>query len=72
MQENEYGDHLPVCFYSKNLTDCQKSCSNSEREALALVLYFRAFKTYLSDNVVFTDYQPLKFIHSMAEKIIKY
>ena len=69
MQENECGDHLPVCFYSKKLTECQRSYSNSEREALALVMCFRAFKTYLSDNViVFTDHQPLKFILSMADK----
>jgi hypothetical protein len=57
----------PVCYFSKKMNGAQKNYSTSDKEGLALVLAVRAFRSYLSDKViVFTDHEPLRYMHSMA------
>ena len=67
LMQKDNGVQKPVCYFSKKLKDTQRRYSTSDREALALVLAVRAFRTYLSvGNVVYTDHEPLKFIEKMA------
>ena len=68
MQKDNYDVLRPVCYYSKKLNACQRNYAITEKEALALILSIRAFRIYLSGGhtLVYTDHEPLKFVHSNA------
>ena len=71
MQEIDFVDH-PISFYSKKFTKCQKNYSTIEKECLALLLALQYFDVYLNTTVhpivVYTDHNPLTFIHEMKNK----
>ena len=71
MQEINFVDH-PISFYSKKFTKCQKNYSTKEKECLALPLALQYFDVYLNTTVhpivVYTDHNPLTFIHKMKNK----
>ena len=57
----------PICFYSKKLDIHQQKYSTVEKEALGLVLAVRVFSVYFGSShvKVYTDHNPLVFLHKM-------
>ena len=68
MQEHEGIDH-PVCYYSKKLLCYQVSYSTIEKEALGLIMSLNHFDVYVKGTgkpvEVYTDHNPLVFLHRM-------
>ena len=64
-------DH-PVCYFCKTFDKHQKNYSIVEKECLALLMALQSFDVYLSSTVhkvlVFTDNNPLTFLHKMKNK----
>ena len=71
-QENDDGVDRVVCYFSKKLTKCQKNYSTIEKECLALLLALQHFDVYLNVTLhpilVYTDHNPLTFLHKMSNK----
>jgi peroxiredoxin len=71
-EENNGVDH-PVCYFSKKFNEHQKSYSTTEKECLALILAIQHFEVYLTSSklpvVVFSDHNPLTFLHKLKLKI---
>ena len=72
MQENGNGVDHPVSYLSKTFNKHQKIYSTIEKEFLSLILALQHFEVYLnsssSPTVVFSDHNPLNFIHKMKNK----
>ena len=67
-QEDENGLDMPVAFYSKKLNRHQRNYAPIEMECLALVRALEHFEVYFSCGYqvkVYTDHNPLVFIHRM-------
>ena len=64
-------DH-PVCYYSKKFNKHQRNYSTVEKECLSLILALWNFEVYQASSVapvvIFTDHNPLTFIHKMKNK----
>ena len=62
----------PVCYYSKKLNKHQRNYSSIEKEGLSLILALQNFEVNLATSVapivIFTDHNPLTFIHKMKNK----
>ena len=58
----------PICYLSRKLDKHQQHYSTVEKEALALLLAVRAFSVYFGSTPVrvYTDHNPLVFLHRMA------
>ena len=58
----------PICYLSRKLDKHQQHYSSVEKEALALLLAVRAFSVYFGSTPVrvYTDHNPLVFLHRMA------
>lgn len=67
MQTNEHGVDCPVSFFSKKFSIHQLNYSNIEKEALALIWALKHFEVYMGSGasalVVYTDHNPLTFLH---------
>lgn len=72
LQESSQGIDHPVCYYSQKLNSHQANYSTSKKETLALLLALQHFDVYLSTSAapieIFTDHNPLVFIHNMKNK----
>ena len=72
MQEGENEIDHPICYFSKKFDKHQKNYSTIEKECLAMLLALQHFDVYLNTTVypvlVFTDHNPLTFIHRMKNK----
>ena len=72
LQDDDLGIDHPVCYYSKKFVEYQKHYSTIEKEALSLLLALQHFEVYLSSTpfpiVVYTDHNPLTFLHKMKNK----
>ena len=72
IQEDSQGIDHPVSFFSKKLDKHQQKYSTIEKEALALVLALQHFEVYVTSDQfsleVFTDHNPLTFLHKMKNK----
>ena len=72
LQEDDNGVDHPVCYFSKQLNKHQKKYSTVEKECLSLILALQHFEVYLTSSsspiVVFSDHNPLTFIHKMKNK----
>lgn len=72
LQEDERGIDHPVCFYSKKFNRHQLNYSTIEKEALALLLALQQFEVYVGSSSqpveVFSDHNPLVFLHRMCNK----
>ena len=71
LQEDEEGVEHPVCYFSKKFNKSQRNYSTIEKECLALVLALQHFEVYVSPSlpvVVYSDHNPLVFIHKMKDK----
>ena len=72
IQEDNNGVDHPVCYFSKKFNKQQKNYSTIEKECLALILAIQHFEVYLtscqSPIVVFSDHNPLSFLHKLKNK----
>ena len=68
MQKDDVDEvYKPVCYFSKKLNKFQVNYGITDKEALVLIFSIRALRIYLSKHtIVYTDHEPLKFIHSNA------
>ena len=70
-EDNNRTDH-PVCYFSKKFNKHQKNYSTIEKECLALILAIQQFEVYLTSStspiVVFSDHNPLSFLHKLKNK----
>ena len=68
------GDDLehPVAFFSRKFNQCQRNYSTIEKELLALILALQYFEVYVctvrKPLVVYTDHNPLVFLHRLKNK----
>lgn len=62
------GVEHPICYFSKKLDVHQQRYSTVEKEALGLILAVRAFSVYFGSTkvTVYTDHNPLVFLHKMC------
>jgi hypothetical protein len=71
-QEHCDNEDMVISYFSKKLTKCQQNYSTIEKKCLALLLVLQHFDVYLNVNVhpilVFTDHNPLTFLHKMSNK----
>ena len=72
MQQDDAGiDHL-ICFYSKKFNPHQNNYSTVEKEALGLIFALQHFEAYVGSSstpvTVYTDHNPLTFVHKMRTK----
>ena len=72
LQEDDNGVDHPVCYYSKKFNKHQRNYSTTEKECLSLILALQHFEVYLASSVapivIFTDHNPLTFIHKIKNK----
>lgn len=72
LQEDSAGVEHPVCYFSKKFDKHQKNYSTIEKEALSILLALQHFDVYLSQTMVpihvYTDHNPLTFVHKMKGK----
>ena len=72
LQEDNDGIDHPVCYFSKKFNKHQKNYSTIEKECLALILAIQQFEVYLTSSispiVVFSDHNPLSFLHKLKNK----
>jgi len=72
LQEDDEGVEHPVCYFSKKFNKSQRNYSTIEKECLALVLALQHFEVYVTSSslpiVVYSDQNPLVFIHKMKDK----
>ena len=72
LQEDDNGVDHPVCYFSKTLHKHQRNYSTIEKECLSMILALQHFEVCLSSSatpiVVFSDHNPLTFIHKMKNK----
>ena len=72
MQEDGNGVDHPVSYFSKKFNKHQKNYSTIEKECLSLILALQHFEVYLTSSSspirVFSDHNPLIFIHKMKNK----
>ena len=72
LQEDNNGIDHPVCYFSKKFNKHQKNYSTIEKECLALILAIQQFEVYLTSStspiVVFSDHNPLNFLHKLKNK----
>ena len=72
LQEDDNGVHHPNCYYSEKFNKHQRNYSTVEKECLSLILALQHFEVYLASSVasivIFTDHNPLTFIHKMKNK----
>ena len=69
LQVDDQGFDRPVCYFSKKFNKHQFNYSTIEKEALALVWALLHFDVYVGGGahpvVVFSDHNPLTFLHSL-------
>ena len=72
LQEDDNGVDHHVCYFSKKFNKHQRNYSTIEKECLSLILALQHFEVYLASShapiVVFSDHNPLTFIHKMKNK----
>ena len=72
LQEDDNGADHPVCYFSKKFDKHQRNYFTIEKECLSLILALQHFQVYRSSAktpiVVFSDHNPLTFIHKMKNK----
>lgn len=72
LQEGSDGVEHPVSYFSRKLDVHQKWYSTIEKEALALGMALEHFEVYvnaaIAPVIVYTDHNPLVFLHRMRNK----
>ena len=71
LQKDDEDVEHPVCYFSKKFNKSQRNYSTIEKEWLALVLALQHFEVYVTSSslpiVVYSDHNPLAFIHKMKD-----
>lgn len=70
-EDPERGVKHPISYYSAKLKKHQESYSTIEKECLSLILALKKFECYLPRGkliTVFTDHNPLTFLHRMQHQ----
>lgn len=69
LQADESGINRPISYFSRKFNSYQTNYSTIEKEALALIWSLQHFEVYVScgtmPTVVYTDHNPLTFLHSL-------
>lgn len=69
LQQNAAGVECPVSYFSRKFNGHQLNYSVIEKEALALIWALQHFEVYVGSGcsplVVYTDHNPLTFLHSL-------
>ena len=69
LQDDKEGVDHPVCYFSREFNKSQRNYSTIEKECLLPVLGLQQFEVYISSSslpvVVYSDHNPLVFIHKM-------
>ncbi len=69
LQTDEHGIDRPISYFSRKFNSYQTNYSTIEKEALALIWALQHFEVYVScgimPTVVYTDHNPLTFLHSL-------
>nr|XP_054592685.1 uncharacterized protein LOC129157498 [Nothobranchius furzeri] len=69
LQEDAGGLDHPICYFSRKFNFVQRYYSTIEKETLALIWSLQHFSVYVGNNkfttIVFTDHNPLTFLHRM-------
>lgn len=72
LQEDKSGVDHPVCYFSKKFSKSQRNYSTIEKECFALVLALQHFEVYVTSSSlpikVFSDHNPLVFLHKLKDK----
>ena len=72
LQEDDNSVDHPVCYFSKKFNKYQKKYSTVQKECLSLILALQHFEVCLTSSfspiVVFSDHNPLTFIHKIKNK----
>ena len=72
LQEDDNGVDHPVCYFSKKFNKHLTNNSTIEKECISLILALQHFEVYLASSlapiVIFSDHNPLTFIHKMKNK----
>ena len=72
LQQDKDGVDHPICYFSKKFNTNQRNYSTVEKECLALVLALQHFEVYVSSScapvIVFSDHNPLVFLHKLKNK----
>ena len=70
-EDNNDIDHS-VCYFSKKFNKHEENYSTIEKECLALILAIQQFELHLTSStspiVVFSDHNPLSFLHKLKNK----
>ena len=68
--QEQNGSHVPICYASRSLTECEKKYSQTEREALGLVWACEKFHPYIygAKFDLVTDHKPLEAIYNPHSK----
>ena len=70
--EDDDGIDHPVAYFPRKFNHHQRNYSTVEKECLALILALQHFDVYVSSAgvpiEVFSDHNPLVFIHRMKDK----
>uniref|UniRef100_A0A1A8P496 CCHC-type domain-containing protein n=1 Tax=Nothobranchius rachovii TaxID=451742 RepID=A0A1A8P496_9TELE len=69
LQEDTDGLDHPICYFSRKFNPAQRNYSTIEKETLALIWSLQHFSVYVGNSafttIVFTDHNPLVFLHRM-------
>ena len=72
IQDDDQGIDHPVCYFLKKFNNAQKRYCTTEKELLALILALQYFDIYIAAAggpiTVFTDHNPLTFLHKLKSK----
>ena len=72
MQEDGNQVDHPVCYFSRKFNKHQRNYSTIEKECLALILALQHFEVYVTSSdlpaIIFSDHNPLLFIHKMKNQ----
>ena len=72
LQDGPDGIDHPVSYFSKKFNRHQRWYSTIEQEALALLMSLEHFEVYVGSSnvpvIVYTDHNPLFFVHRMRNK----
>ena len=67
LQEDDKGIDHPLCYFSKKFTNTQERYCTTEKELLVLILALQYFEICITTATgliaIFTDHNPLTFLH---------
>lgn len=69
LSQGPIGKDLPISYYSKTLTKCEKNYSTTEKELLAIVESCKHYRPYLYGQkfIICTDHKPLVWLKNCKE-----